>query len=250
MQNAVFIQKGQPVPADVDRVYAGHVACPAFLYDTEWLLEITAPLTIVIPPLKPEDMRRFKALAQRLGMAASCDLELSFNDYGALYFSAREGLAQSGVVFCAGLLLAKQDTDPALADYCAGNMQRERIVYTTDGVFRLRYAPPPPELVSHWATPSVQGHISLLRRLGVSRLELCAQPVPFGNFACGLPVTYYANAALVTVAPCAGDGCAGEDCAKCSLNIAPDSGYSQDKNAVWYALQTPPPAETDRIALL
>lgn len=230
-----------------ERNYIGSLSCARALMADWPLLEARrgAPVTLMVPPLRPDAMDRFEAAVSAL--APWPGLELSLNELGALAL-CRDALP--GTPLSAGPLLAGQDADPRIMGFLTGAGQATRTVYAGDGsVARLRYARPPEPLAAHWAAPSAPDRMGTLARLGASRVEVCAQPAPLSlPPAPPLPVTLYQGVALLTVLPC-GD-C--ESCAKRS--VAPVGAYGgvairRCRNLLYWLREADPvPEGVDRVA--
>ena len=65
---------------------------------------------------------------------------------------------------------------------------------------------PTKQLKTHWGTPSIMGVLPLLKEMGVNRIELCAQALPFPEKIRkeGMYVTFV-NEPILSVIPCRGD---------------------------------------------
>ena len=188
-------------------LYIGHPSCPEAFRIVPGRIPDGGTVCVSVPPVTPAREDVFVMLLRLLRDRP--ETELALNDWGTLYRCAemkRRGELTASLT--AGVLLAGQDTDPLLAAFL--RPRPDKTVYDADGQpVRLRWAPPPDTLVKHWRTPSVFACVPMLKELGVSRLELCAQPLPFPEEAPGLPVTLYRRA-IVSVFPCGGD------CGRCA----------------------------------
>ena len=196
----------------------GHPACPARFMEAVEHLPVAGPARVMVPPVTPAVEAAFSRLLHEV--ADRGEVELSLNDWGALYRCAqlkRRGALRGSLTL--GVLLAGQDTDPILAAFC--RPQPQHPVMGDDGqALMARWAPPPEDLLRHWRTPSAFEWIPLLRELGVTRLELSAQPLLLPEQGPGLPVTLI-RPAIVSVAPCRGrcDDCRGPDMRRGSVVI-------------------------------
>ena len=193
MEKCAFLQKHDAVPET--RVYTGHVSCPGFLEDSDWMISLLCPVTLVLPPLKdallPEALRLTERLYER-----NQAFEVSVNDLGTL---AALHERFPSLALNAGPLLFPQDTDPLIFDFRTPKEESRSVFYR--GIpSRLRWAPPGEACLDHWREPSVFAEEDALKALGVTRLEICSQPCMPRN-APGLPVTVY-DSAFVTVLPC------------------------------------------------
>ena len=236
MEEYRFLRKGEPAPTG--RAYVGHVSCPCFLRDADWMRTLDLPLTLVLPPL-PERffeaaMALVSALSQRVGF------ECSVNDFGALLAIAERF---PNVPLAAGPLLLPQDTDPLLYEFCRPTDARTP-VWTQTGAAELRWQEPTEACKRHWQEPSVFSAWELLRECGVSRLELCAQPL-MPQTAPPMPVSVY-RASMLSVLPC-------KSCAACAALPTPTRAGKpllHDKNLIWYTGDAPTPALADRMIWL
>ena len=179
----------------------GHPACPGLFKKDAQAVPEKGSVCMQIPPVTP-DLE--KTVGQFLrSVCGREDLELSLNDWGTLYRCSR--LKKNGQLkadLTAGVLLAGQDTDPLIASF--GSPQPDRSIRTDGNQIALaRWRPPAPECLRHWSTPSVFTAVPLLKKLGIGRLELCAQALPFPEEGPGLPVTLIREA-IISVFPCKG----------------------------------------------
>jgi hypothetical protein len=214
MNTGRFIRQGQPLPP-CDRLYFGHPSCPAFLWNENPAPDTDRPLTVVLPPISQRHVQarnRFvEMLAQREPPA---QLEISAGDFGTLCFLSRFRAANAlPWALTAGPLIGYQDTDPAIARFVTPSEKRTP-VWVDGQPAELYWQAPSADLVSHWATPQVFSDLALLRDLGVTRLELCAQPLPWRAEGIGMPITVYTAAFLSVfpcreICPCCGDGAVG-----------------------------------------
>ncbi len=159
-------------------------------------------------------------------------------------------------LLAAGVLLAEQHTDPLLAEFCRPS-ERRTPVWSEGEPAELYWRAPPPVLIEHWRTPGVFTKIELLREMGVKRVELCAQPLPWPEQGPGLPVSIYRDALLGFI-PCpsrdgrraagCGDGPAGPVCAV-AAKLGERGGRTlyREHNLIWCAAENPPPAWADRL---
>ena len=235
------------------RCYIGHPACRSWLaeaLDQPWPRQ---PLTLVIPPLDEPGLALLQPLLRLLiSQERGPETELALNDWGALYF-CREFLDALALPWqmTAGLLLAEQHTDPLLPQFLRPADQRRSIWHQGQRA-ELAWVPPSPELQAHWQYPGVFAKVELLKQLGVSRLELCSQPLAWPQQGPGLPVTFYGQRALLSVSPCPGrDDPAARRCPGC-LALPPQSQRGgqtlhADRNLLYYQLDTPAPAWADRL---
>lgn len=212
MTTAVFIQKVDPSGCPPEkRVYVGHPTCPRFLDESDWIAELPSPLTLVVPPLVPARFVQFERLFTLL-QTKKRDFEVSANDWGTLYY-----VSTHGGIPVAGILLARQDTDPRLPGFLTGECHPPRFVYAPDGELEsLRYGPPPDTLVSLWRTPSLPERALAL--LGVMRVELTAQALPLPDAFPFSQVTLYLGRVPLTVFPCGSCETCPEDAALSSWN--------------------------------
>lgn len=228
-----------------ERLYVGHPGCAARLDQPEWIGELKRPFTLAVAPLSEPHLRRFSRFLDGLAAAGSCpQLELSLNDWGALaYCRQLIGDKQLPWRLAAGLLLAEQHTDPLLSQFCRPTAQQTPVC-SGGRPARLVWEPPPSPLVEHWRRPGVFDKIPLLRELGVSRVELCEQPLPWPEQGPGLPVSIYRRA-LLSVAPCCG-ACA--DCVPMAA-VGERGGRKlyRAHNLIWYHLNSPLPPWADRL---
>lgn len=191
MQSAKFLRVGERPEPGGERAYVGSISCPRAIEDVDWVLRAKSPVTLCVPPLRPDAMARFELFVARIRRMPPPGLELSINDLGALAYCT-SALADTGVSLVAGPLLAGQDTDPRIAGFISGEDQRTRIVQDAQGrAVTLAYVPPPPALEAHWGRPSVLDQVDVLRAMGVVRVELCGQPAAFGAYDGPLPVSLY-----------------------------------------------------------
>lgn len=156
---------------------------------------------VMIPPVSPSLEKDFRELLQIIGNRR--DIELSLNDWGSLWHcSALKERGELALGLTAGVLLSGQDTDPLLADFY--KPQPSRMVYAGEEgntPALAKWVPPGEALTEHWRTPSVFTVVPLLKKLGVTRLELSNQPLPLPETAPGLPVTLISEA-VISVFPC------------------------------------------------
>ena len=229
------------------RGYVGHPSCRKEAWAWAERLPLPAPVTLMLPPLRPRDEEPLDRLLHRLRQTPCEGLELSLNDWGTLACCAR-ALAGTQVALCAGILLAGQDTDPRIAGFLSGAGQPARDVTAPDGrPARLVYAPPPVELQTHWQTPSILGAYPLLLRWGVRRVECCIPPAGFAaDFPTGVAVSLYTPRVVLSVSPCA-------DCDACRnesrpLGVLGGRTVERSLNLVCYQAELPAcPAAVDRL---
>ena len=234
MKTSRFIREGQP-PPQCDRLYFGHPSCPAFLWNGSQAPRTDQPLTVVLPPVMERHLQardRFvEMLAQR---NPSPQLEISAGDFGTLCYLNRFRAANAlPWALSAGPLIGYQDTDPAMERYLMPSEKRTP-VWADGQPTELFWEPPSADLIRHWATPQVFSELALLRELGVTRLELCAQPLPWRAAEIGMPVTVYA-AAFLSVFPCREDCPCGDGCA---IGSREGRVLRRDQNLLYYACDT------------
>jgi len=233
MERYRLLQRGGNLPRG--RIYAGHVSCPGFLSDCQWLLRLEQPVTLVLPTLPERHFDAAMALVAALSHREG--FECSVNDFGALLAIADRC---PDIPLAAGPLLLPQDTDPLLGVFCT-ETETQNPVWTAEGAATLTWAAPPETCIRHWQDPSVFSAWELLRDCGVSRLEICAQP-KMPQAAPPLPVSLY-RASMLSVLPC-------RACTACDALPSPVRGGKQllhDRNLIWYADETPIPLFADRV---
>lgn len=201
METGRFIREGQPLPR-CDRLYFGHPSCPAFLLRQSPVPKVPRPLTVVLPPIAQRHLPARDQLIQALAREQpSPQLEISAADLGTLCFLSRFRAAHAlPWALTAGPLLGYQDTDPVIGRFLTPSAARTP-VWEDGEPAELVWKAPSAELTRHWATPQVFSALEILKELGVTRLELCAQPLPWRAGQTGLPITAY-RAAFLSVKPC------------------------------------------------
>jgi|GEM_PF-2662082 len=258
MELARFIfDEERPLP-EGERIYAGHPGCGAWLDQPAWIAGLDRPFTLAVPPLSEPRFRQFAGWLRDLAAyGRSPDIELAPNDWGTLNY-CHDFIQEQSLPWqlAAGVLLAEQHTDPLLAQFCCPT-ERRSPVWSGDERAELAWSPPPPELTEHWRWPGIFGKTALLGRLGVSRLELCGQPLPWPEQGPGLPVSIY-GPALLSVIPCAACSSQGDAglsyaaaCAACSVAVALGQRGGRTlrraRNVLWYEQDSPPPGWADRL---
>lgn len=233
MEEYRFLRKGETAPAG--RAYVGHVSCPGFLRDADWMRTLDFPLTLVLPPLPERFFKAAMALVSALSQGEG--FECSVNDFGALLAITERF---PNVPLAAGPLLLPQDTDPLLYEFCRST-DAGTPVWTQTGAAELRWQEPTEACKRHWQEPSVFSAWELLRECGVSRLELCAQPL-MPQTAPPMPVSVY-RVSMLSVLPC-------RSCTACAALPTPTRAgkpLQHDKNLICYADNAPAPAFADRM---
>lgn len=246
MQSARFLRIGERPGSVGKRVYVGGVSCPRAIEDIDWVLRAESPVTLCVPPLRPDAMAQFELFVVRIRQAPPPGLELSINDLGALVYCAG-AFADTGVPLAAGPLLAGQDTDPRIVGFINGEGQRTRVVQDARGrAATLAYAPPSPALETHWGRPSVLDQVDILRAMGVARVELCGQPAAFGAYDGPLPVSLYTPHIILSVLPCQScDRCLREDGS--AMGSLGGHVVRRARNMVCYTRPMTPPPWVDRV---
>jgi hypothetical protein len=261
MELARFLSARQRERGGRERLYLGHPGCDARLCVPDWLEETERPFTLVVPPLSEPRFHRIQGCLHRLLRFGSREIELSLNDWGTLAYCS-EFIRGRGLpwLLAAGILLAEQHTDPLLAEFCRPT-ERRTPVWSEGEPAELRWRAPPPALAEHWRMPGVFTKIDLLREMGVKRVELCAQPLPWPEQGPGLPVSIYQDALLGFI-PC--PSCAGERVPGCgdkptvpaaACAVAAKLGkrggrtLCREHNLIWYTAENPPPAWADRLVV-
>ena len=195
---------GECLPDTFQSPILGHCSCPGLFCEAICSLPPEGPLSIMIPPVTPELDPFMTQLLVKIKDRQN--IELSLNDWGTLYRCSilkKNGKLQADLT--AGVLLSGQDTDPLLSSFYYP--QPSRTVFTGDHgdiPASAVWAPPSEMLTRHWRTPSVFAAASLLKTLGITRLELCSQPLPFPEESPGLSVTLIRES-IVSVFPCKGN---------------------------------------------
>jgi hypothetical protein len=240
-----------------ERLYLGHPCCGAWLNAPERFKPPERPFTLVVPPLAEARFRRFAEWLRGPALwGGGPEIELSLNDWGTLSYCSEtvRSLALPWRL-AAGVLLAEQHTDPLLARFLQPGAGR-RSVWCEGKPAELEWRAPPPSLVEHWRMPGIFTKAGLLRELGVTRVELCAQLLPWPERGPGLPVSVYRRA-LLSVIPCraasrnapgpeAEDGCMG--CTGGEL-LTERGGKTlhREHNLIWYEAEIPAPEWADRL---
>jgi hypothetical protein len=159
------------------------------------------------------------------------------------------------------VLLAEQHTDPLLAEFMRPTKRRTP-VWSEGEPAELRWCAPSTALAEHWRMPGVFTKITLLQEMGVGRVELCAQPLPWPEQGPGLPVSIYKDS-LLSFIPCS--SCEGEIAPGCGGDlVVPDAACAvaaklgerggrtlyREHNLIWGAsAETPPPVWADRLVV-
>ncbi len=110
--------------------------------------------------------------------------------------------------------------------------------------------------------PGVFTKIPLLQEMGVNRVELCAQPLPWPEQGPGLPVSIYKDS-LLSVIPCSScagkiePGCGGDPAspdAACAVaaKLGERGGRTlfREHNLIWCEAENPPPVWADRLVIM
>ena len=231
MNTGRFVQQGQPLPR-CDRLYFGHPSCPAFLWNESPVPDTDRPLTVVLPPITQRQLQARNRFVEMLAQRnPSPQLEISAGEFGTLCFLNRFKAANSlPWALTAGPLIGYQDTDPAIERFLTPSEKRTP-VWVEGQSAELFWEAPSADLVRHWATPQVFSDLEMLKELGVTRLELCAQHLPWKAEGIGMPVTLY-TAAFLSVFPCR------EDCpCGCGSAVGSRDGrvLQRDRNLLYYA---------------
>jgi len=184
-----------------ERTVLGHCSCPGLLLEAAKAIPEEGPVTVMVPPVTPDLEQAVETLICRLKNRP--DTELSLNDWGTLMYCSR--MKEAGALradLTAGVLLSGQDTDPLLSSFCTPQPAGFVDAGGEEGAPLLAvWEPPSKALTQHWRTPSIFALAGLLKQLGVSRIELSAQPFPLPEEGPGLPVTLIREA-VVSIFPC------------------------------------------------
>ncbi|HWP95729.1 MAG TPA: hypothetical protein VN426_02690 [Syntrophomonadaceae bacterium] len=161
------------------RIYLGEECCerkiPALDLLMSWawnLKDSGCNMTLVTPLVSESVLGQLEQMLDRLSRVFE-SYEVVCNDWGVFSLACERPFCQQVV----GRLLARQDTDPRLAQILNYDFQKsqERDVRHVDGtIARLTYLPPPPEYETHLRRPSIitSTVLDYLGRTGAGRLEL------------------------------------------------------------------------------
>jgi len=176
-EGLLWLKYGEMAPsAGYRRLMVGSETNPETLDDLlsswDWVASLPTPLTIVIPPLSQIRLGALSDLVELLYSTCSPDTHLCVNDLGSFcqvvervveyaglapiaLDSRDEGCTKMPFTLTIGSLLARIDDTSAIAVFLDPQKNPSRIVCGPSGEPRLlSYAPPSPELIRHWNSPS------------------------------------------------------------------------------------------------